>query len=216
MTILEIVDILTIGLSSFNVRKQVPNDIREDKQFIPPKNIKSQTYLDQINLWTMNQKMLINQTKTKTMIFNYTNKYQFSTRLNLNNQILETVKETKHLGTIITDYLKWDQNTNYITKKAYARLELLRKLKKFLPPSTDLRKINIIYIRSLLEQSSNVWNSSLTIQNEKYLERIQKVALKIILDNNYNKYENALYVLDSDTLKDRREQHALVFARKCL
>ena len=126
-------NILTIGLSSFNVRKQVPNDIREDNQFIPPENLKSQTYLDQINLWTMNQKMLINQTKTKTMIFNYTNKYQFSTRLNLNNEILETVKETKLLGTIITDDLKWDQNTNYITKKAYARLELLRKLKSSNP-----------------------------------------------------------------------------------
>ena len=125
--ILEIVNILTIGLSSFNVRKQVPHDIREDNQFIPPENLKSQTYLDLINLWTMNQKMLINQTKTKTMIFNYTNKYQFSTRLNLNNQILETVKETKLLGTIIMDDLQWDQNTNYITKKAYAWLELLRK-----------------------------------------------------------------------------------------
>ena len=54
------------------------------------------------------------------------------------------------------------------------------------------------------------------MQNEKDLERVQKVALKVILDNNYNNYENALNVLDLDTLKDRREQLALVFARKCL
>ena len=56
----------------------------------------------------------------------------------------------------------------------------------------------------------------MTIQIEKDLERVQKVALKIILDNHYNTYENALNVLDLYTLKDRREKLALVFARKCL
>ena len=71
--------------------------------------------------------MMINQTKTKTMIFNHTNKYQFRTRLNINNEILETVEETKLLGTIITNNLKWDKNTEKIVKRSYARMELLKK-----------------------------------------------------------------------------------------
>ena len=50
--------------------------------------------------------MKINQTKTKCMIFNFTNKYTFNTRLALNNKILETVSETKLLGTIVTNDLK--------------------------------------------------------------------------------------------------------------
>ena len=141
LTVLEIVNLLTIGLSSFNTRNQVPNDIGEHNQFIPPENLKSQTYLNEINSWTTKQRMLINKKKTKTMVFNFTDKYQFSTRLSLDNEILETVKETKLLGTIITEDLKWDKNTNSITKKAYARLELLRKLKKFQPPVKDLKKI---------------------------------------------------------------------------
>ena len=116
LTVLEIVNILTIGLSSFNTRNQVPNDIGEHNQFIPPANLKSQTYLNEINSWTTKQRMLINKNKTKKMVFNFTNKYQFSTRLTLENQILETVKETKLLGTIITDDLKWDKNTDYIKK----------------------------------------------------------------------------------------------------
>ena len=101
-------------------------------------------------------------------------------------------------------------------KKAYARLELLRKLKKFQPPVKDLKKNLYNLYQKQLEQSSNVWNSGLTIQNEKDLERVQKVALKIILDANYKSYDNALKVLELDNLKDKRQHLSLAFARKFL
>ena len=52
----------------------------------------------------------------------------------INNEIIETVEETKLLGTILTSDLKWDRNTNNIVKKSYARLELLRKLAGFNAP----------------------------------------------------------------------------------
>ena len=80
LTILEIVNLLTIGLSSYNVKQQVPipNDIGEDNQYISPDNLKSQDYLNEINLWTTKKQMKINQSKSKTMLFNFTNNYQFS------------------------------------------------------------------------------------------------------------------------------------------
>ena len=37
------------------------------------------------------------------------NKYQFNTRLKVNGDIKQTVKETELLGTILTDDLKWDK-----------------------------------------------------------------------------------------------------------
>ena len=84
--------------------------------------------------------MKINSSKTKTIIFNFTNNYQFTTRLKLNNQILDSVSETKLLGTIVTSDLKWDKNTENIVKKAYARMELLKKLSSFGAPIPDLKK----------------------------------------------------------------------------
>ena len=60
------------------------------------------------------------------MIFNNTRNYQFSTRLTLEGQILETVQEQKLLGTILTADLKWDRNTEEIVRKANGRLQLLR------------------------------------------------------------------------------------------
>ena len=101
-------------------------------------------------------------------------------------------------------------------KKAYARMEIIRKLLQFNAPKTDLLHVYIVYIRSLLEQSSNVWHSGLSIQNENDLERVQKVACKLILKHNYKSYENSLIVLGIETLKERREFLSLSFAKKCL
>ena len=88
----------------------MPSDIHESGLYIDPKNLQSQSYLDQIQQWTNNQKMILNQKKTKAMVFNFTDNYQFSTRLKLKEENIEIVKETKLLGTIMTDDLKWDKN----------------------------------------------------------------------------------------------------------
>ena len=173
LTILEIVNLLTIGISSYNIKHHVPNDILKGNQFIHPKNLKSQNYLTDINAWTKAHLMKINEAKTKSMVFNYTHNYQFSTRLELNRKNVETVTETRLLGTVLTNDLSWERNTEELVKKAYARMEMLRKLSSFGAPPSDLKHIYIMFTRSLLEQSSSVWhsiqaNDSLFQPSEKY------------------------------------------------
>ena len=61
-----------------------------------------------------------------------------------------------------------------------------------------------------------MWHSSLN-KGEKYgLERVQKVALKIILRDQYISYEDALQLCNLKTLSDRRSGLCLSFAKKCL
>ena len=160
--------------------------------------------------------MLINQKKTKTMIFNFTDNYQFTTRLTLNNENIEVVDESKLLGTIIQNNLKWDSNTAYIVKRANSRMILLRKLSEFGAPKEDLKVIYISYIRSILEQSSVVWHSSLTEENKEDLERVQKTAVKIILKDKYRDYISSLDILDIEDLNTRREKLCLSFSKKCV
>ena len=52
------------------------------------------------------------------------------------------------------------------------------------------------------------------MQNKSDLERVQKTALKIILDSKYKSYKQALNYLELDSLNDRREALCLSFARK--
>ena len=216
LTVLEIVNLLTIGLSSFNIKQQVPTDIPIHNQYIPAQHLESQKWLDEINKWTKNQKMLINGKKTKTVIFNFTDNYQFTTRLKLNDQIVEVIDSTKLLGTIVQNDLKWDLNTASIVKKANARMELLRKVATFGTSSAELTNIYILFIRSLLEQSATVWHSSLTEENISDLERVQKSAVKIILQERYKGYKKSLNILGIQTLSERRQQLCLSFAQKCV
>ena len=216
LSILEIVNLITIGLSSFNVKAQVPSDLPEHNQFIPSQNLKTQEWLDTINEWTINQKMLVNEKKTKSIIFNYTNNYQFTTRLTINNKDIDIIDSTRLLGTIIQNNLKWDLNTAEIVRKANARMEILRRISSFGAPMEDMKNIYVLFIRSLLEQSATLWHSSLTNENIEDLERVQKNAFRIILQEKYETYSKALIKLDMEKLSDRREELCLNFAKKCV
>ena len=66
---------------------------------------KSQTYLNEINKWTEEHKMIISQNKTKAMIINYTDNHQFATRLELKGENIEIVDQIKILGMIVTNQL---------------------------------------------------------------------------------------------------------------
>lgn len=140
LSILEIINLLTVGISSFNIKQQVLNDLPSHNQYIPPHNLKSQEWLDEINIWTVNKKMKVNEAKPKNMIFNFTQKYQFSTRLSINDKPIEVIKSTKLLGTIVTDDLKWEENTAHLVRKANARMELLRRVASFYASEEDLKE----------------------------------------------------------------------------
>ena len=117
LTVLEKVNLLLIRLASINAHASVPSDIPEHNQLIPAENLQSQKYLECIQEWTQKQKMKLNEKKTKVMIFNFTEKYKFTTRLHLNKNNIEVVNKAKLLGVIITDDLKLNENTEYIVKK---------------------------------------------------------------------------------------------------
>ena len=51
--------------------------------------------------------MILNEKKTKLIIFNFTEKYQFGTRLELNGNNLDIVEREKLLEVILTNDLKW-------------------------------------------------------------------------------------------------------------
>jgi hypothetical protein len=88
---------------------------------------------------------------------------------------------------------------------------MLTKLKYVGVPTTDLLEIYILYIRSILEYCSTVWHSTVTVEQSRDIEKVQKVCLKIILGNDYEGYDTAPKVCGLDSLSDRRQQKCLHF-----
>ena len=153
LSILEIVNLLTVGLTSYNLKQHIPSDIPPHNQYIPAENLQSQDWLNEVNEWTESQKMLVNVKKTKTMIYNYTENSQFTTRLKINNVQIDVIDSTRLRGTIIQNDLSWDFNTASLIKKADGRMELLRRVAGFGTPTEDLKIIYFLFVRSILEQS---------------------------------------------------------------
>ena len=215
LSILEIINLVMIGVSSYNFKAHVASDIGDHGQYIPADHLKTKTHLERISTWTEDNLMKLNTSKSKYMVLNFTNDWKFSTRLSLEDKNLEQVSETKLLGVWITDDLKWSKNTTDLVKNAYKRMTILRKLNEFAVPVEELVNIYILFIRSKLEQSAVVWHSSITRGEEIELERVQKVALRLILKEDYESYQNALLMTNLESLKSRRKTLCLRFAKKC-
>ena len=91
---------------------------------------------------------------------------------------------------------------------------LLRRMKQLdLEPHIILDYF-IKEIRVLAEQGVPIWNAGLTSSQIRDIERIQKVALKIILSEKYENYDNALKIFNLQTMADRRLTISTNFAVK--
>ena len=141
---------------------------------------------------------------------------EFSTRLFLNGKTLDRIEEAKIVGVWVTTWLDWSKNTAEICRKAYARVTMLTKLKYAGVDAIELINIYILYIRSVLEYCSVVWHSTLTEEQIKAIERVQKTCLKVILGHEYQDYDQALQYCGLQSLLERREQRCLKFALRCL
>ena len=150
------------------------------------------------------------------MIFNFSKTKQFTTRITMENEVLPVENKTKLLGTVITNDLKWDENTSFLVKKANKRLLLLRKATEYTNSMKNLKAIYLSHIRSIVDQSCVIWHNNLTEENISDIERIQKNACRIILGNRYTNYSESLKKLNLDTLHHRREKLSLKFATNCI
>ena len=71
--------------------------------------------------------------------------------MKIENDEIEVVEKLKLLGVIISNDVKWNSNTSYITSKGYTRLWILRRLTGFGASSLQLRDIYFKQVCSVLE-----------------------------------------------------------------
>ena len=95
LSVLEVVNLLTIGISSYNVRHHVPSDVPVHNGFVESKNLKTQENFKNIADWTESKQMKLNLKKSHAMVFNFTQNFQFTSRLTLAEEPLNIVEETK-------------------------------------------------------------------------------------------------------------------------
>ena len=78
-SILEIVNLLSIGIANHNPKPHVPSHIPSHNQFIPAEFLESQQYLETISQWTDDNQMELNTIKK------HSNDFQFYSKLSVYN-----------------------------------------------------------------------------------------------------------------------------------
>ena len=147
------------------------------------------------------------------MIVNYTDNYQFHTRMKLKGQNVEIMDKIKFLGTVITDQISWNENCTLLIKKVSARMQLIRKVWSFGSSPQEMVELWKTFCRSILEQTYVVWDSGLTNPNIEDLERTQKTFVKLIMEEDFQSYTKSLSFLNLETLESCRKKILLKFAK---
>ena len=117
LNLLELI-LLSELLVEYNILEHVPSDVSIGDKFLPANATKTQGYISEIAEWTTDNKMLLNEDKSKYIVFKKTFE-NFCTRFTMNEQLLGRVSEAKILGVWFNEKLDWSTNTNEICKKAY-------------------------------------------------------------------------------------------------
>lgn len=162
----------------------------------------------------------LNPSKCKTL---YIGRQNSKHTYYLNNTPLEEVSVVRDLGIQVSIDLSFSNHVYNIYNRAISRVHLLFKAVH----SSDmdlLRRLYLMYVRSILDFSSPVYNG-LSKGDIKLLERVQQRATKLIFQRNYSltcskdpipEYEQRLHLLKLDSLEVHRLKTDLIFYHKLL
>ena len=184
---------------------------------LPDENNLLQFYIKDTEQFVAENNMVINTQKTKVISFTKSRKWDFPPEIHFSDgSQLECIPETRLLGVVVSQDLRWAKNTAFICQKARQKLWILRRMLNF---NLDLHQLYDVYskeIRSILELAVPVWHSGLTRQQTSDIESIQKIAFRIILQDKFVDYKAACTLFSAQTLQDRQLKLCSKFALKNL
>jgi hypothetical protein len=84
---------------------------------------------------------------------------------------LKVVDELKLLGVMVTSNLSWQSHVDYMSKRAFTMLWMIRRLKHL----DELLQVYQTQIRCILQFAVETWNSGLTKGQVSQSEQVQNV-----------------------------------------
>ena len=162
--------------------------------------------LNGLDEWSKRWLMSFNPKKTEIMMFSNVNipNLVFS----LNDKEIPLVSVHKHLGVTFCSDAKWNSQIENIISSASKHINVLRKIKYRLNRK-NLEKFYLVYIRSILEYASEVWDNCGTI-NSNRLENLQLEAARIVTGLPiFTKIDNLYEELGWEKLDVRRQRRKL-------
>ena len=176
-----------------------------------------QSELDLLQQYCLESKMAINQKKSVCMLFNRALRHDFMPKLNLNQgNPLAVVEEMKLVGYQLRTDLKTISNTNYIVKRAWKRMWVVRRLKTLGASEQDLLKVLRAQVLSVLQFATPAWSTLLTVAESTKIESVLKTGLYLVYGNRFKSFNWALRQAKMCSLEDQRTKMFKSFTQDCL
>ena len=167
--------------------------------------------VDYLIKWSQLNRLNINSKKTKELILGSVDKDSVAP-LTVSSTVVERVSQFKILGIMVNSDLKWDDHVAAITSKAGKRLWFMKQLRRAGVCQNDLLYYYQSVVRPVLEYASPCWHSSLTKEQNKQLEDVQRRALHIICGN--ISYDEARRLCNIPPLHERRHELGRTFFQR--
>ena len=140
--------------------------------------------------WLAANKLIINLSKTHLMLFTNLSRPEYIC-ISAKGQIINEVKETKFLGVILDNELKWNLHIEYISKKISKSVSILRML-KFTFPSNVLKNLYFSLIYPYYTYCNLVWGNAASIYLDSLI-KLQKKSVRTISKAGYIDHTEPLF-----------------------
>ena len=159
--------------------------------------------------WLKSNKLSLNTSKSKYMIFHTAQKKINPLKLELENTFLERVSVFNFLGLTINENLTWKNHIDKVANKISKSMGILNKLKHFLPQTALLQIYNSL-ILSHINFCILAWGN-----NCERITKIQKKIVRIISLSKYNAHTEPIFKqLSLLKVSDILKLHVLKFYYK--
>ena len=176
-----------------------------------------QSELDIFNEYCRLSKLTINQEKSKCMLFNRARKHDFSPELYLTpGTRLEVVEEMKLVGYQLRTDLRTASNTDYIVRRAWSRMWIIRRLKALGASEQELIRVLRAQVLSVLLFATPAWSTLITAKESARIESVLKTGLYLVYGPRYRSFSWALCEAKISSLSDQRSKMFYNFTKGCI
>ena len=165
--------LFTVFEASGRSRHEFENDINNE--------------LKLLDKWFKVNKLSVNKSKTKAMMFHTKQRKIDSFNIQLDGENIEFVKEFNYLGITFDCHLSWKPHINKVSKKISQTVGIMTRLKHFLPNYILLTLYNSLVL-PYLNYGLLVWGTA-----SHKLKLLQKRAIRTINNAKYNAHTEPLF-----------------------
>ena len=139
---------------------------------------KLQDDMNSLKEWLYVNKLKLNTDKTKFMLIGTPQKLsnitsaEGSTRIEFNGDVIEQCTMIKCLGVMIDEHLSWSYHVDYVCKKVYASLSMLRRVRPYVDENT-LKILYLCLVQSHLDYCCEIWGLRFNLHTERII-KLQK------------------------------------------